>query len=684
MDAPRRPSRGRPSGRTALQISHDGRFVVVHGQRRELSPAEASLLSCLLAHGGEPVSRARLLFALRARGGNEPLTERSVDFAIRRLRLKVEADPSRPTVVCTVRGRGYRLVPPPENDARARTREANGTVVDHLAQSLRAGGTLVQVVGGDAPFRSGLIRSMVDALGAPPPGGVLWIPGRFTHPEDLLLAIARACRTGPFDHRSVEELLTARAPTLLVIDAVCGKHAELATTIHHLQHRAPLLTWAVFSTERLSLLHGALHVQEPPTCGEQRALLELEPAARSALSLLLACPGPVDIDLFGGEEYPRMIEQLEDTGCVQVRGRGDTRHATLIGGAEPLVQALLSPAEQDEGRRRAHELAQRLVPAYRPGQPWSLLMAETGRKQKIARHPHLFTHLLEVQEEGPAAAQVATLALLCATMHRPLMGPRLRSHGRRLVQATAHRPQLQAMVYLALAWLELPGVEPLWTGLGAEGASAPAAESEPSGDLFVAAQHLARATALAGEHRLHSVRSAAQAMRALVHLDLWELATANHIAGAARLESQVTGCGMGIAIASLIIAAAEGLSEQPDTSLPWLLDAIPRLETSGRPTLAAHARAAAGRLQLQRGDALAAHLHLDAALVLGRSTDDLSLVAVAADLLAEVETAAGRPSEAVLRRREACRASARSGDPRLPDHGASPFRAGLSSSSGSA
>jgi hypothetical protein len=624
------------------------------------------------------------LFALRARGGDEPLTERSVDFAIRRLRLKLEANPSRPAMVCTVRGRGYRFVAPPETDARARTREANGTVVDRLAQSLRVGGKLVQVVGGDAPFRSGLIRSMVDALGTPPPGGVLWIPGRFRHPEDLLLAIAGACRSGPFDHRSVEELLTARPPTLLVVDAVCGAHSALATTIHHLQQRAPLLTWAVFSTERLSRLHGALHVQEPTTCGDPSALQALEPAARSALSLLLACEGPVDIDLFGGEEDPRMIEQLDDTGCVQVRGRGGTRHATLIGGAEPLVQALLSPVEQDEGRRRARELAQRLVPAYRPGQPWSLLMAETGRKQKVARHPHLFTHLLEVQEQGPVAAQVATLALLCATMHRPLMGPRLRSHGRRLVQRTADRPQLQAMVYLALAWLELPGIEPLWTGRAAEGRPTHSADDEASGDLFVAAQHLARATALADEHHLGSVGSAAQAMRAMVHLDMWELPTAHHIAGAARLEHQVAGCGVGTAIASLIIAAVEGLSEQPDRSLPWLLDAIPRLETSGRPTLAAHARAAAGRLQLQRGDALGAHLHLDAALALGRSIDDLNLVAMAAELLAEVETAAGRPSEAVLRRREAHRASTRSGDPRLPDHGTYRFRVGLYSSSGSA
>ena len=684
MDAPRGPSKGRPSGRTALQISQDSRFVVAHGKRKELSPAEASLLSCLLAHGGEPVSRARLLFALRARGGDEPLTERSVDFAIRRLRLKIEANPSRPTVVCTVRGRGYRVVAPPETDARARTRQANGTVVRRLAQSFRAGGQLVQVVGGDAPFRSGLIRSMVDALGAPPPGGVLWIPGRFHHPEDLLLAIAGACRSGPFDHRSVEDLLIARPPTLLVIDAVSGKHAEQATAIHHLQQRAPLLTWAVFSTERMSQLHGDLHVQEPPTCGDRSALEELGPAARNALALLLACTGPVDIDLFGGETDSRMIEELDQTGCVQVRGRGDTRHATLIGGAEPLVKALLSPAEQEAGQRKAHALAKQLVPSFRPGQPWRLLMAEAGRKQKIARHPHLFIHLLEVQEEGPAAAQVATLALLCATMHRPLMGPRLRSHGRRLVQATDHRPLLQAMVYLALAWLELPGVEPLWTGLGAADASAPAAEGEPSGDLFVAAQHLARATALAGEHRLESIRSAAQAMRALVHLDLWELATANHIAGAARLESQVTGCGMGIAIASLIIAAAEGLSEQPDTSLPWLLDAIPRLETSGRSTLAAHARAAAGRLLLQRGDALAAHLHLDAALALARSIDDLNLVAVAAELLADVETASGRPSEAVLRRREAYRASTRSGDPRLPHHGTHRFPADWYASSGTA
>ena len=37
--------------------------------------------------------------------------DRSVDIRITRLRKKIEVDPSKPRVLCTVRGEGYMLVP---------------------------------------------------------------------------------------------------------------------------------------------------------------------------------------------------------------------------------------------------------------------------------------------------------------------------------------------------------------------------------------------------------------------------------------------------------------------------------------------------------------------------------------------------------------------------------------------
>ena len=37
--------------------------------------------------------------------------DRSVDIRITRLRKKIEVDPSKPRVLCTVRGEGHMLVP---------------------------------------------------------------------------------------------------------------------------------------------------------------------------------------------------------------------------------------------------------------------------------------------------------------------------------------------------------------------------------------------------------------------------------------------------------------------------------------------------------------------------------------------------------------------------------------------
>lgn len=73
-----------------------------HGAVR-LSSRERQLLAALHESAGDPVDRTTL--AVRSGCADD----RSVDFAIRGLRMKIEADPSAPRVVVTVRGHGYRL-----------------------------------------------------------------------------------------------------------------------------------------------------------------------------------------------------------------------------------------------------------------------------------------------------------------------------------------------------------------------------------------------------------------------------------------------------------------------------------------------------------------------------------------------------------------------------------------------
>ncbi len=70
-----------------------------------LTTTEADLLGVLAQQLGLAVSRQELSRQLLGEGGNE----RSVDVQITRLRRKIESDSTRPVIIQTVRGEGYRL-----------------------------------------------------------------------------------------------------------------------------------------------------------------------------------------------------------------------------------------------------------------------------------------------------------------------------------------------------------------------------------------------------------------------------------------------------------------------------------------------------------------------------------------------------------------------------------------------
>ena len=87
----------------------------VRGQARRgdqplnLTPIEFRLLVYLVSHRGQALSRPQIIEAVW--GFTPDLeSERTVNVHIRRLREKVELDPSRPSLILTVPGIGYRLV----------------------------------------------------------------------------------------------------------------------------------------------------------------------------------------------------------------------------------------------------------------------------------------------------------------------------------------------------------------------------------------------------------------------------------------------------------------------------------------------------------------------------------------------------------------------------------------------
>ncbi len=75
--------------------------------RHELTPAEYDLLMVFLRNPGRVFGRDELLKMTCGREGRP--FDRTIDNQVRRLRKKVETEPSRPRVIVTVWGRGYCL-----------------------------------------------------------------------------------------------------------------------------------------------------------------------------------------------------------------------------------------------------------------------------------------------------------------------------------------------------------------------------------------------------------------------------------------------------------------------------------------------------------------------------------------------------------------------------------------------
>lgn len=90
-----------------LLIDRDRCEVRVDGTTVELTPRELSILEALASKPGRVLSRQQLLE--EAAGFDHYALERTVDMHVANLRKKIEADPTNPRYVLTVKGRGYKL-----------------------------------------------------------------------------------------------------------------------------------------------------------------------------------------------------------------------------------------------------------------------------------------------------------------------------------------------------------------------------------------------------------------------------------------------------------------------------------------------------------------------------------------------------------------------------------------------
>jgi two-component system phosphate regulon response regulator OmpR len=97
-------------GRRVLDLE---RRMLCHpddGTEEPLAASEFDLLKVLAENPNRPLNRDWLLEVTAHR--EMEAFDRSIDLRIARLRRKIEADPSHPTAIRTVRGVGYMFVPP--------------------------------------------------------------------------------------------------------------------------------------------------------------------------------------------------------------------------------------------------------------------------------------------------------------------------------------------------------------------------------------------------------------------------------------------------------------------------------------------------------------------------------------------------------------------------------------------
>ncbi len=95
-------------GDISLDLEHA--TVLVRSSPVSLTPIERELLLYLMTNPGQLIDRETLLHDVW--GAEQKGKTNVVDVTVRRLREKIEADPSDPVYLQTVRGQGYRFVDP--------------------------------------------------------------------------------------------------------------------------------------------------------------------------------------------------------------------------------------------------------------------------------------------------------------------------------------------------------------------------------------------------------------------------------------------------------------------------------------------------------------------------------------------------------------------------------------------
>jgi two-component system phosphate regulon response regulator PhoB len=238
-----------------LHIDLEARQVCSGGIAVELTPKEFDLLAYLATRPGRAFSREELLNAVWG-STSEWQQAATVTEHIRRLRNKLELDPTSPKVFTTVRGAGYRLDDPRPADHADRHTGVVAEVLDAPARNLRVDGSAGD--GADAG------RLAAGRDGAEPEVVVALLRGLLrvrSAPAavDLLQQTIRGMGGAlvPASEASVEALpqdvsLGEGAPVLVEVEGSTDARAQLEQLLPRLVEDTRQIVDLLRSTERLA------------------------------------------------------------------------------------------------------------------------------------------------------------------------------------------------------------------------------------------------------------------------------------------------------------------------------------------------------------------------------------------------------------------------------------------------
>ncbi|MFM7211040.1 MAG: winged helix-turn-helix domain-containing protein, partial [Actinomycetota bacterium] len=90
-----------------IRVDVDRHVLVVRGETVAMPLKEFDLLEILMRNAGRVLTRSQLID--RVWGSDYVGDTKTLDVHVKRLRAKIEEDPSQPVILQTVRGLGYKI-----------------------------------------------------------------------------------------------------------------------------------------------------------------------------------------------------------------------------------------------------------------------------------------------------------------------------------------------------------------------------------------------------------------------------------------------------------------------------------------------------------------------------------------------------------------------------------------------